>query len=195
MMALVRDVMAGSTKSTLRLKLVGSMSTNTGHAILVYNDNRGSPEGLRILNNLFVMCGDWDSQNNRGWYSVTPSGFTNIVCDYNYVCGFNWAAKTTVPSEAPNYWHEAHGINGGDPRFAQFSDPRTNGWTLAALNLHLLAGSPLIGAGTNLSTLFAADADGNSRPATGGWTVGPFQTSGVAGVTPPSKLRVLVGSP
>jgi len=69
----------------------------------------------------------------------------------------------------------------------------------AAGNFRLQAGSSLIGKGINLSSdlsMSSKDADGNVRPSTGAWDIGPFQYS--AGGTntapsPPTNLRLVNG--
>jgi hypothetical protein len=45
-------------------------------------------------------------------------------------------------------------------------------------DLHLLAGATsLIGKGTNLTSYFTTDKDGNTRPASGAWDIGPYEYS------------------
>lgn len=49
-------------------------------------------------------------------------------------------------------------------------------------NVHLVANSYPIGRGTNLFSLFTTDKDGNNRPSTGAWDIGPYAYS----VSPPA---------
>jgi len=54
----------------------------------------------------------------------------------------------------------------------------------------------LIGQGTNLFQFFAADKDGNARPSTSGWDVGPYQyTSGLVTAYPPDVSAICVNIP
>jgi hypothetical protein len=46
--------------------------------------------------------------------------------------------------------------------------------TVGSSDFHLLLGSPAIGAGTNLYSVFPTDLDGNPRPATGAWDLGAY---------------------
>lgn len=51
-------------------------------------------------------------------------------------------------------------------------------------NFTLGSGSSAIGSGTNLSTLFSTDINGNARPNTGSWTVGAYQYGGTVNPNP-----------
>jgi hypothetical protein len=41
-------------------------------------------------------------------------------------------------------------------------------------NFYLLSGSPALGTGINLSSVFTTDAAGQPRPSTGSWDMGAF---------------------
>ena len=57
------------------------------------------------------------------------------------------------------------------------------------LNLHILAGSPVIGKGANLAgQVPAVDADGNARPLSGPWAIGAYEYA-PAPPPPPSGAR------
>lgn len=179
-MILARDVKwlnntflrCGSEDSTVLSLGVGTNST--------YQDwVANSAHGSQVLNNVFLDCGTltnygtitWDK---IGWYRF-DSRMTNIVADYNYV-GKNSYQPVNV--DVDHYvigdpakwnweaWWEPHGINGGNPLFANES----------TANLHLLFASPLIGAATNLSAIFITDGDGNQRGTR--WDIGAFQYTG-----------------
>lgn len=66
----------------------------------------------------------------------------------------------------------------------------------AATNWRVLAGSPAIGMGENLSSFFTVDKDGNARPASGGWTVGAYEydASPPADVTAPALFSAVIDS-
>jgi hypothetical protein len=50
---------------------------------------------------------------------------------------------------------------------------------------HLLTGDPLFaGKGANLSSIFNTDKDGNPRPSSGAWSVGPYELNGSPTPTP-----------
>src|SRR5215813_2847243 len=53
------------------------------------------------------------------------------------------------------------------------SDPRFV--NPAGADFHLQFGSPAIGAGANLGSLYDIDYDGNPRPAAGAWTIGAYE--------------------
>jgi hypothetical protein len=57
----------------------------------------------------------------------------------------------------------------------------TNFVNASGLDFRLKPGSVLIGKGVNLSSVFTVDRDGNPRPATGTWDIGPYQSKS----TPP----------
>ena len=59
----------------------------------------------------------------------------------------------------------------------QFVNVPTGSFALASGNWRLQNVSPAIGAGTNLSSFFTTDKDGNPRPATEPWTIGAYQTA------------------
>jgi hypothetical protein len=74
----------------------------------------------------------------------------------------------------------------GTTDFVNYSPATTNG------DYHLTASATsLIGQGTNLSGYFTTDKDGNARPATGSWDIGPYEYA----VPGPSTNPVSVVSP
>jgi hypothetical protein len=59
---------------------------------------------------------------------------------------------------------------------------------------HLVSSDTLFrGQGTNLSRYFSTDRDGNLRPASGAWDIGPYQYSG--GGSPAMQLQFHYGNP
>ncbi len=120
----------------------------------------------------------------------------------NWLWNFNlykkWNYNSTADSTHPLlYW----GVNGayGYKSLSQMHSEggaELNGLVgdpLYTNGLHLSAGSPAIGAGTNLTALalpgLNSDFDGNPRPATGAWDIGAY-----AGTTKP-PLHSLIAPP
>lgn len=141
---------------------------NADHPVMYRSSGFGSATDGKILNNIFIGCGNNSSQ---GWYSI-ESGASGVERDYNYVAkdspGFGAFSGFTGT--------EAHGISGGDPKFVN----------LPGRNLHLQSGSPAIDKGTDLSsTGFTDDMDGLSRPAGSSWDIGAFEF-GASSSSPPS---------
>lgn len=140
-------------------------------------DNGFVTTNVFLLNNLFVDCTNLTANSPRlsGYYALPQ------VSDYNlywhptittnaYVAGLIQSPYTGYSFPAlKSLGYEANG---------QFADPlfvnATNYVTPGLSDLRLLPGSPAIGAGTNLSSLFTTDYAGNARPA-GAWTVGAYE--------------------
>ncbi|GIX49821.1 MAG: hypothetical protein KatS3mg132_015 [Limisphaera sp.] len=157
--------------------------TNGGHALYfgsryyssTYGGRSGTnyAHGCQVINNIFLDCGD--SRNTVGWYGFGQE-LTNVVADYNYVgkAGFAPVEQDPLQRSIGNpggwatwgKWWEPHGINGGDPGFVG----------VEGLDFRLREGSPLIGRGLNLGTLFGVDMLGRER--TGAWDIGPYQYAG-----------------
>lgn len=135
------------------------------------DDNQGNPisgsNGF-VGNNLFINCG---FASNNGWY-FQYAGVTGLQADYNYVAG---DTSNLASFGTKRFFSEAHGINGGDPKFINS----------AGGDLHLQDVSPARGRGVNLSDVWpnALDKDGNPRPATGPWDIGAYEYAD--GTTPP----------
>lgn len=147
-------------------------TVNNDHCIGFFEGTPSSgfygPGGI-VKNNIFIGS----TRNNAGWYS--GSGQSVPTADYNYVAGLppGFAAKTG--------FSEAHGINGGDPKFAN----------LAAWDFHLQQGSPAIDKGVALSG-FNYDRDGVSKPQGSAWDIGAYEyVSDGGGSGPPSSPKNL----
>lgn len=163
-------------------------STNHGTVISGWGSAAGYAHSLKIINNAFIDCGT--GSTNDGWYQVYGTvGLTNCTADYNMVSIAGQSPRTDPQQRFVGnpggwdrfYWWEPHGIAGGDARFVN----------RAAGNFHLLASSPLIGAGTNLNALFTVDLEGRTRGAL--WDIGAleFQAGDTVSLpAPPSKLLV-----
>jgi hypothetical protein len=141
-------------------------NTNGGHALVFGHGVRGSAEGFRIFNNVFLDCGTAGADNS-GWYSsVRPdnTAWVDAAFDWNFVAKNNFQPMRVQNPPSAFRWYEPHGINGGDPAFVD----------LEAADFRLLAGSPLIDRGTAIAG-FSHDYDGQSRPGGQGWDIGPFE--------------------
>jgi hypothetical protein len=136
-----------------------------GFALALYNASWGAANNAKIKNNIFIGPGglDYEAWENGGAYSM-DSGLTGVETDYNYVTG---NPANGYPSR--NTFSETHGINGGDPKFANLSN-----W-----DFHLQAGSPAINHGVTISN-FNFDKDNILRPQGSAWDIGAYEyvTSG-----------------
>lgn len=146
----------------------------------------GSSYGTIFYNNIFFKNA-YGTANNSGWYfnatDVTgPSTNTTVFADYNFVTGSNYVAKLVAPPDDVYHWGaapntlEVNGINGGDPYFVN----------AAAGDFRLRSNSPLLNAGTNLSSEFTTDYLGRVRT---GWSIGPFDAAGDN--SPSSQQRII----
>lgn len=131
-------------------------------AIIWGSSGAGRASNTVILNNIFYQCGE-TGNSGKGWYAGVNLG--GIVADYNLVVGTG-AGTTKQSSVLTNglyggATYEPHAINGSDPLFVSATDFR------------LQAGSPVIGAGTNLNDYFTTDYDGTTRGSA--WDIGAFQ--------------------
>ena len=155
------------------------------------NPDNGTDPGLgkiNIENNIFYATNTTQNAVSVLWHG-SSNGPT--VLDYN--CYFNnslwewshpgaifdWVTNSgpwfTVPQlRALTNNYEAHGFY-AEPLFA--STLYGLGFLSSLNNVHLQSGSAAIGAGTNLSSFFTTDKDGNPRPATEPWTIGAYQTA------------------
>lgn len=127
------------------------------YVIMLYNETNYVANDVTIINNMFIGCGTGNGTN--GWYTYT-AGLTGFVADYNYVAG----SRTAGDIGSGSGFNEAHGVNGGDPRFVN----------TAGNNFHVLAGSPAINAGTTI-TGFNYDVNGTARPQGPSWDIGPYE--------------------
>lgn len=140
------------------------------YPISLYNSGNYSTANTKFINNAFVGNGQ-----DINIHDSMPSGLT---ITNNYFAQANYAAKTNNRQMGTNY------INGGDPKFVNVS----------GLDFHTQTGSVLIGKGTNLSSSFNTDKDGNTRSTA--WDIGSYQyKTGSAGSTgtlaAPSNLRIV----
>lgn len=149
---------------------------NTGAPILFLyfaEETWGKAHYCEAIGNIFYHCGADPANAAQGWYYSTDlASLTGFVADYNLVVGTG--AGTTKNSNWTALGREAHGINGSDPLF------------VGSGSYSLQAGSPAIGAGSDLSAVFTTDLAGNTRSAP--WDIGAYE------YTPPSGVTWTVGT-
>ena len=119
--------------------------------------------GRQVKNCAFFGCGPTPAATNFGALGDYHGDVGSAVGNYfaAYVAdetGVSYPGKLPWVNMGDDYSY----VNGGNPSFS------------SETNFHLQSGSPLIGAGVNLSSIFTQDADGNTR--TGAWNIGPYQT-------------------
>ncbi len=152
-----------------------------------------SVSNLRVYNNVFAWNGAdgiilWqtlsgvDIENNilyqngyygLGSYAATGSGV--VVAD-NIFFG-NGAGEYDFTTGGSTYSYTLGTMISANPQFANE--------TLANFDAHLNAGSPAIGAGLNLSTMFTTDLADATRSASAAWDLGAYAYGGSA-PTPPA---------
>jgi hypothetical protein len=118
---------------------------------------KGESTGARIFNNIIIAAANLDRYS--GAISISGPG---VSADYNYVANVNGFRPLRG-------FTEAHGINGGDPRFVDVS----------AHVFDLRPGSPAIDQGMTL-TGFGEDFSGTARPQGRAWEMGAFEHRNVA---------------
>ncbi|MEW6301936.1 MAG: right-handed parallel beta-helix repeat-containing protein [Verrucomicrobiota bacterium] len=167
--------------------------SNPGAGLQVAGANTVS--NLRVYNNVVAYNGMWgiilwmamegvDIKNNiiyrNGGFGIDSwdAHGSGVVIDRNLVFG-NLSGDYGFTNGGSDFTHSVGTTLSTDPLFLNSS--------LAGFNPRLAAGSPAIGAGLNLSSVFATDFSGAARPASGAWDIGAFQfgaSVGGPGTTP-----------
>jgi hypothetical protein len=160
--------------------------------------------GMQIYNNTFIGHGVGQAINigaGNGLYTVKnnlASGVVTFISDgYNasstLVCDYNLGYNLNLS--------QAFSVSATDTSsFNTFAQWRNFGFDLHGLNANPnldpnyipQAGSPAIGAGTNLSGIFITDFAGNLRPASGNWDIGAYEVVKGASNLPPPPLFLRV---
>jgi hypothetical protein len=127
--------------------------------------------GVDIKNNIIYQNGHY----GIGCYQATGSG---VVADHNL----------SYANAYGNYdW------SGGGTSTLSYtlgtsiaSDPKFVNDTSASFDPHLASGSPCIGAGLNLYSVFTTDINGTARPSSGAWDLGAYVYGSGSANTPPT---------
>jgi hypothetical protein len=173
---------------------------NQDNALDFYNENsKGHCTNMQIFNNIFIGNGN---NSNNGWFGKKDATWpTGMQADYDYIAKTpNYTSYTSFATDNwTNGGWEAHGVNGGNPYFVDFSN---HDYHLTANSTVLIdKGKDLSGSesaqqigASNLSysnwTTFNYDKDGNIRPA-GAWDIGPYQYNTSEVPQPPKNLRII----
>ena len=147
-----------------------SPTRSGSNVILKFHPTRGMADNTIFRNNIFYKSGNLPTSNTQGWYAfdvTAPETIVGVQGSHNLVIGTG-AGTVKGPSWL---WREdpLSSINGLDPRFV---DPST---ATEPEHIALLTGSPAIGAGANLSSLFTTDYYGNTRTT---WDIGAIAYGG-----------------
>ena len=133
-------------------KVNNEVIARRAHPILIYEDVGAT--NMIIRNNVFVDCGEplpSQTEADVGWYQVIGS-LDALLASHNFVAG---APPTFVAK--PGFNEGNPSLNGGDPGFVDLWDPLgPDGLPFTDDDgLWLIAGSKLIGAGDNGTTIGA----------------------------------------
>lgn len=177
----------------------GMPSANLFESMISLGGNTGAGGGHQVYNNSFFgttpgmsaaivlfACPNTTLENNvlsgmqYAYFSSNAASDPGTTIDYDDVFVTSGPAIWNNTSYTWTSWQaqgrDQHGLN---------LDPK---YIIPPSNLHLQPTSPDIAVGTNLSTIFTFDKDGNSRPPLGPWTLGAF--ANVAGPLPPPAVRI-----
>jgi hypothetical protein len=116
-------------------------------------------DGVDIKNNIIYR------NANAGIDSWESHG-SGVVVDKNLVFG-NPFGNYRFDYGGSDYTYTLGSTTEAEPNFIDS--------TAATLDTHLLAGSPAIDAGLNLSSVIGTDKDGLSRPSDGPWEIGAYE--------------------
>jgi hypothetical protein len=142
--------------------------------------------GADIQNNFVMNVATMYHQPLNAPQGFYPRYITNI--DYN------------VGASVGNWWDPGSFTWSGStsyrdhltfPQFSNFDNHSSNRTPACDANYQPLpTDTVLVGKGTNLSSFFTTDFNGNTRPATGRWTIGAYETTGTAlPLQPPKTLH------
>lgn len=155
-------------------------SGGAGVSLDFYTDTAGSQSGgstgfsynsagSKVQNNAFIAgSGDIGTGGNAG----TLNGMT-ISNNYFSSSASTWASENNPVGTSF--------VNGGKPLFT----------SVPALNFTINNGSVFIGKGANLSSIFTTDKDGNPRPSSGAWDIGPYQSASSGAPSAPTGLKIV----
>jgi len=171
------DIETGGRSSMKRLKIYN----NTIAAVDQYGINVGDRgnggdrlQGLEIMNNLVVDCGSFSS---KGGISISFKGTAGPKIDYNLVVshrqkkpGYNFQGAARSQAQMKALGFEQHGQENYpvNALFLKYD------YQASGNDFRLRPGSPAIGMGLNLGSLYSYDLKGSARAAEGPWDAGCF---------------------
>ena len=146
-----------------------NVGSSGGNPLIFSTDSEGWGNNGSFVNNILI------SSANQGVGAAAP----NITVSNNYFGSPSYGTYN-APSGS-NY------VNGGNPQFLSASSNCINN----NCDFHIQTTSVCKDKGTDLSSLFSTDHDGNTR--TGTWDIGAFEygTSGAGSPQPPKNFRIL----
>jgi hypothetical protein len=142
-----------------------------GFSLIDYAGNY-APTGFMVMNNTIVNCPQFDII----MYSEGPptSRIANNIFVTNQASGYTFIKYNSSTAQARTV--EANNLKTTDINSVKFANA-------AAMDYHLLTGSPAINAGTDLTSYgVTVDMDGNAR--TGAFDQGAFEFGGAANQAP-----------
>jgi hypothetical protein len=152
-----------------------------GYPVIRFDTFNGNPtaSGNEIKNNIFMNCGSTTSAliNIAGSSGFTTTSWSFEANTYYLASGSIMNVYNGNSYSAAN-WISAFEPHGkiGAPQFVSYSAGNDSN------NYHLQSSDTFAqNSGLNLSTFFTTDRDGNSRPTSGAWDIGPCQHSALAG--------------
>ncbi|MGZ3797240.1 MAG: hypothetical protein ACXVB1_12780, partial [Pseudobdellovibrionaceae bacterium] len=148
----------------------------SGDAIIYANDSTSNISGFEFKNNALYATGSGDA-TGRGYLSISAPGTTTI--DYNFMADGSNQPKSIFSGK------EAHGVNGGDPKFtAIFSDCVTN-----TCQFSIAFDSALAGKGAPIAG-YSTDYLNNTRVIP--WDIGAYKSGSSTSTVlrAPTNLRI-----
>jgi hypothetical protein len=172
----INNVIVRNTTYGLQIAGYNTVSTmKVYNNVIAHNGKSGiilwmSLSGVDIKNNIIYRNAgygitSWEAHGSGVVFDKNLL-FGNGTGSYNFVNGgsdYTYTLGTTVAAE-----------------------PGVVNSTRAGFDPHLAVGSPAIGTGVNLSTVFSTDKDGAARPATGAWDLGAYVYTSLS----PSAARI-----
>jgi hypothetical protein len=181
---------SGSACTIFNNLFVGSGTCATGECAAAYfhgGDGTNTVGPHKIYNNTFINFGAADvyaENDNTIRYSVENNIFYGCSACNTYANSLNGATASTILT--PWDYNDGNNMRSSPYNSLSFATWQADGFDTHGLSLAPNlnagyvpnAGSPVIGAGVNLTSLgismLDSDATGHPRAGTGGWTMGAF---------------------
>lgn len=150
------------------------VASNLNYAVTFLKQVDFDGEDGEVFNNAFVECGKFDS-GTFGFYYTAAAITNRFTADYNYVAGHGPAYGSK------SGFKEMHGVNGGNPWFANLSAHEFV-WT---------SNSPAIDRALAQSD-FNYDIRMVRRPVGSGWDIGAYENGMTTPPPPPPVASAIV---